>query len=43
METRSSQPPKEEQVQSGKQIAFGIGAFVICTILILVLLKYLTG
>ncbi len=43
MDTQSNQQPKGEQVQSGKQVAFGIAAFVIGTIALLILLKYLTG
>jgi hypothetical protein len=43
METQPNQPPKQEQVQSGTQVAFGIAAFIIGTIVLLVILKYLTG
>ncbi len=36
------QPGKPEE-QSGKQVAFGIAAFVFGSILLMLLIKYLTG
>lgn len=41
MNTESNNPEKQEQ--SGRQVAFGIAAFIIGTIVLLLLLKYLTG
>jgi hypothetical protein len=39
----SGQNQVKEEVQSGKQVAFGVVAFIIGTIVLLFLLKYLTG
>lgn len=43
MDTQDKNQIKNEEVQSGKQVAFGVAAFVIGTIVLLLLLKYLTG
>jgi len=43
METKLSQPQKQVPEQSGRQVAFGVAAFIIGTIVVLFLLKYLTG
>ena len=43
MEAQGAKQPKQEEVQSGKQVAFGIAAFIVGTIVLLFLLRYLTG
>jgi len=43
METQAKEQAKEEKVQSGKQVAFGIVAFLIGTSLLLLAVKYLIG
>jgi len=43
METQFNQQQKQVPEQSGKQVAFGVAAFIVGTIVLLLLLKYLTG
>ncbi len=43
MQPQSNRQPGKPEVQSGKQIAFGIAAFILGAILLMLLLKYLTG
>ena len=43
MATQAGKLPEQEEVQSGKKVAFGLAATVIGFILLLLLLKYLIG
>ena len=43
MDTQDKNQVKQDEMQSGRQVAFGVAAFIIGTIILLLLLKYLTG